>query len=138
MVKTSPVKNFGKFGKLQTICQSFLPIFTAFNRISHAFTQTYGLLFMVAYFPLVYQNQVCSTVVTSYQMYFYTESTLELTITSPVTFVMIQLSAIHRLLHVGSSYTTNIVLYSSNQCMHIIIDIRGHVHVALTPFIINK
>ena len=33
------VKNLGKFGKLQAIRhQSFLPIFTAFNRIVHGFT----------------------------------------------------------------------------------------------------
>ena len=48
-----------------------------------------------------------------------------------------------RLLHVSSSYAKKTTLrralaIDSSRCMHIIIDIRGHIHVALAPFIVNS
>ena len=65
MVKMLTVKNFGEFGELQAIRQSFFCQFSQLSiELRMASDETYGLLLMVVYSLLAYRHQAYSTVVT--------------------------------------------------------------------------
>ena len=60
------VKNFGEFGELQVICQSFFANFYSLNRTAYGPWQNiWSLVYSsILYSLLVYQHQACGTVVT--------------------------------------------------------------------------